>query len=97
MATQSQQIHSLEEYLDLEEQAKYRSEYHAGIILALSGGTATHSRLSARMVVVLDRYLSSCAGYDSSLKLYVQHSDRVSTRMRWLSARICSLFKVGKT
>ena len=76
MATQSQQIYSREEYLDLEEQAKYRSEYHAGIILAMSGGTATHARLSARMVVVLDRYLSSCAVYDSSLKLYVQPSDR---------------------
>ncbi len=76
MATQSQQIHSLEEYLDLEEQAGYRSEYHAGNILAMSGGTATHSRLSARMVVVLDRHLSSCSVYDSSLKLYIQHSDR---------------------
>ena len=72
MATQPQHLYTLEEYLDLEERAEYRSEYHAGVILAMAGWTLTHSRLSSRMNYVLERHLANCQIYDSNLKIYIE-------------------------
>ena len=42
----------------------------------MSGGTEVHSRLSARMVVLLDRLFPTCRVYDSKLKLYVETWNR---------------------
>ncbi len=71
------QIYSLEEYLDIEDNAKSKSEYHSGYIVAMAGGSETHSRLSVRMSSILDRVLTECRAYDSNLKLYVAKADRV--------------------
>ncbi len=64
------------EYLDLEHQSDTPHEFHAGEIFAMSGGTEVHSRLSARMAVLLDRLFPMCRVYDSKLKLYVETWNR---------------------
>jgi Uma2 family endonuclease len=77
MATQPESRFTLEQYLELEEQAEYKSEYHDGFIVAMSGGTSTHSRLSARMIALLERQLGErCSVYDTNLKLFVSAVNR---------------------
>lgn len=39
-------LYTKEEYLFLEEQAKYKSEYRNGEILPMAGGTANHNKIS---------------------------------------------------
>ncbi len=76
MASSLQHLYSLEEYLELEKKANYKSEFHAGEIYAMAGGTGTHSRLSSRMNAVLDRRLPGCQIFDSNLKLYIQQANQ---------------------
>jgi len=45
MATSPLPYVKLDEYLTLEENAQYRSEYYRGEILAMAGGTLSHSRI----------------------------------------------------
>ena len=76
MATQPKPSYTVQEYLDLEREAEFKSEYWGGQIYAMSGGTATHSELSARLVHLLSRYCpEDCRVYDSNLKVYVEQSD----------------------
>ncbi len=76
MATVPQQSHSFEEYLNLEASADYKSEFHAGEILAMSGGTLTHSRLSSRMNFVLASHLVGCQIFDSNLNVRIEAYDK---------------------
>ena len=76
MATQSQHCSTLEEYLDGELRADTKSEFHAGSIFAMAGGTGTHSRLSSRMNVVLNQHLLDCEIFDSAMKLYIKPAER---------------------
>ena len=46
MATNSVPIVSFEEYLALEEKAIYKNEFYQGQILAMSGGTLSHERIT---------------------------------------------------
>ncbi len=62
-----------DEYLELERKADHKSEYYAGEIYAMSGGTEYHSLLSVRIIVTLSRLLlDSCKVYDSNLKVFLQ-------------------------
>lgn len=72
MATQPKHLYTFEEYLELERAAAFKSEFYAGEIYAMAGGTAIHSRLSARALVVLDRHLLNCQIYDSNLKIHIE-------------------------
>ncbi|MBL1208544.1 Uma2 family endonuclease [Geminocystis sp. GBBB08] len=38
--------YSVEEYLELEETAEYKSEYHDGKIIAMTGGTTNHNKIA---------------------------------------------------
>lgn len=38
--------YSVEEYLELEETAEYKSEYHDGEIIAMTGGTTNHNKIA---------------------------------------------------
>jgi Uma2 family endonuclease len=63
---------SLEEYLQLEEQAEYKSEYHAGYIVAMAGATRNHSLIGANMLRGIGNALSgSCEVHGSDLKVYI--------------------------
>ena len=76
MATNPQPYHSFDEYLDLERRAEFKSEFHAGEVYAMAGGTEPHSRLSARALAILLQQFLSCRVYDSNLKLYIRQADR---------------------
>ena len=68
---------TFEQYLDLEKQADHKSEFHHGEILAMSGGTPIHSRLSVRLITLLNQKLPpGCDVYDSNLNLRIEQSDR---------------------
>jgi Uma2 family endonuclease len=63
--------YSFEEYLELEREADFRSEYRAGQIVPMASGTARHSELSARMIALLvqtkRRHVFNC-----NLRLYIE-------------------------
>ncbi|HEY9767390.1 MAG TPA: Uma2 family endonuclease [Coleofasciculaceae cyanobacterium] len=42
-----------EEYLQLEEQAEYKSEYRDGEIIPMTGGTTNHNEISLNLVTSL--------------------------------------------
>jgi Uma2 family endonuclease len=50
--------YAIQEYLDLEEKAQERHEFHDGEILAMSGGTIGHSRIIVRMLRTLGNRLA---------------------------------------
>ncbi len=63
---------TFDQYLELEEKADFKSEYRAGEVFAMSGGTEVHARLGARIARLLDQVIgSACRVYNSDLKLYV--------------------------
>ena len=76
MASQPKHSYTFEDYLELEERSAYKSEFHAGEIFSMSGGTELHSRLSSRMNAVLERHLPACRIYDSNLKLYLEGANQ---------------------
>ncbi|MDB9511301.1 Uma2 family endonuclease [Kamptonema animale CS-326] len=47
-----QQTYTPEEYRQLEETAEFRSEYHEGEILPMSGGTINHNRITRNLIGV---------------------------------------------
>jgi Uma2 family endonuclease len=52
------------EYLALEENAKYRSEYHNGEIIAMTGGTINHNRIVRNFSVALGLSLQKQQNHD---------------------------------
>lgn len=61
-----------EEYLRLEREAPYKSEYYAGEIFSMAGGSPTHSLIIAAVIRVLGNALHGhrCNFYDSNLRIY---------------------------
>ena len=76
MVGNPQPYQSFEQYLDLERRAEFKSEFHAGKLYAMAGGTEPHSRLSVQVLAALLQQFSSCRVYDSNLKLYIRQADR---------------------
>jgi Uma2 family endonuclease len=64
---------SPEEYLRLERAADYKSEYYAGEIFSMAGGSPTHSVIIASATGELRNLLKGhrCAPYDSNLRIFV--------------------------
>jgi Uma2 family endonuclease len=48
-----QRYYSPEEYLELEEAAEFRSEYHAGEIIPLTSGTINHNQITGNFCIAL--------------------------------------------
>jgi Uma2 family endonuclease len=48
-----QRYYTPEEYLALEEAAEYKSEYHDGAIIPMTGGTTNHNQIALNLSVVL--------------------------------------------
>jgi Uma2 family endonuclease len=77
MATQPKRLFTLEEYLDQERAAEHRSEFHAGAIYAMAGGTETHARLAAQIAFLLRLKLQdSCRVYGGDLNVYLEKQDQ---------------------
>lgn len=64
------------EYLAMEQVADYKSEYYAGQIYALAGGTADHSLIAGNCIHVLNEQLETepCRVFASDMRLLVQPS-----------------------
>ena len=63
---------TFDQYLEQEEKADFKSEYRAGEVFAMSGGTEPHARLIARVASLLDQKIgNACRVYSSELKVYV--------------------------
>jgi Uma2 family endonuclease len=60
-----------EEYLALEDQAEYKSEYYNGEIFTMAGGSHNHSIICFNLIRRIGEVLDTkdCFGYDSSMKL----------------------------
>ena len=64
------------EYLDLERHAEFKSEFFAGEVFALSGGTPLHSQIATNLAAELRNQLKGkrCVPYNSDLRLKVEAS-----------------------
>ena len=62
-----------EEYLRIERAAEFKSEYFAGEMFAMAGGSAKHSLLKANLVGELRSHLKGrvCTVYDSDLRVLI--------------------------
>lgn len=73
MIAQPQKIYSQEEYLEMEREADYKSEYYRGEIFAMAGAGFNHNRitenLSGECYILLKG--KSCSGYSSDLRIHI--------------------------
>jgi Uma2 family endonuclease len=62
------------EYLQIERAAEFKSEFFAGEMFAMAGGTARHSLIAANLIRELGNRLGSgrCAAYNADLRLKVE-------------------------
>jgi Uma2 family endonuclease len=70
---------SVEEYLARERVAESKSEYHAGEMVAMAGGTGPHSQLAVKCAGALDRGTAArgCHIFNSDMKLRLEENDRM--------------------
>jgi len=63
-----------EEYLALEEEAEYRSEYYRGEIFAMTGGSANHNRISGNIYMTLNEAFAGqpCEAFIADMRLLVK-------------------------
>lgn len=67
------------DYLALERDSEVRHEFDAGEILAMSGGTARHSALAARMIVALGNTCApGCTVFTSDMRVRVVATGRAT-------------------
>ncbi|MGK7894205.1 MAG: Uma2 family endonuclease [Xenococcus sp. (in: cyanobacteria)] len=74
MLIQSQsKTYTLDEYRALEETAEFRSEYHDGKIIPMTGGTINHNRIVRNLVSILDTTLQGkpYEVFTSDLRLWI--------------------------
>ncbi len=71
------QYYTKEEYLEMEAEAPYKSEYYGGEIFAMAGGTPAHSILCFNMIGELREAIrkKDCTGFESNMKLDIPAAD----------------------
>ncbi len=64
----------LETYIAWEDKAELKSEYYDGMIVAMTGASRTHVRLTTNVALELGTQLrdNPCETYDSDLRVYVE-------------------------
>jgi Uma2 family endonuclease len=69
---------SPEEYLAVERQAEYKSEYVDGVMYAMAGGSERHNLIAANIIISIGVQLRNrpCRVYPSDLKVRVPNSKR---------------------
>jgi Uma2 family endonuclease len=69
---------SFAEYVERELRSDFKSEYHGGEVLAMSGGTIDHSRIIRNLAGELRSLLRGrpCEPFESNLRVYVRAMDR---------------------
>ena len=53
MSTEPKTFITEEQYLEIERQAEYKSEYFRGEVFAMSGGRAAHNQLGPRFLALM--------------------------------------------
>jgi Uma2 family endonuclease len=76
MSTQPNIYLSPEEYLALERQAEYKSEYFEGVVYAMSGASFKHNVIVANLVIELGQQLRGrpCRALPSGIKIRMPES-----------------------
>ena len=76
-AAKTLQALSLQEYLEIEEKAEFKSEYHQGFLVAMAGSTRNHSLISSHLVRALgNRIGQGCEVHGSDLKVFIEPLDK---------------------
>jgi hypothetical protein len=72
---------SPEEYLELERQAEFKSEYIDGVMYQMSGGSEAHNLIAGNLITELNICLrkTSCKVYPSDMKVRVPSGKNIST------------------
>lgn len=73
MSSQAQQRYTPEEYLALERQAQYKSEYYAGDIFAMAGASRWHNLIVTNVIRELSLQLKGrpCTTYPSDMRVKI--------------------------
>jgi len=76
----TEQLYTFEEYLALEEQADYKSEFWDGLIVAMAGGRPTHGKIANNVGIAinneLDKKNGDCSTYNSDVKIFIPDFNR---------------------
>jgi len=69
----SPRLYSIEEYLEHEETAECRSEYHDGVIIPMTGGSINHNQIIINLVIALTLSLKeqNYRVYANDLRLWI--------------------------
>ncbi len=78
MATQFNYLLTPEEYLKIERQAEYKSEYADGVVYAMAGGSEAHNLIAGNALTELNLQLreTRCKVYPSDMKVYAPNDNR---------------------
>ncbi|MGD9974735.1 MAG: Uma2 family endonuclease [Desulfatirhabdiaceae bacterium] len=78
-ALEKNELFTKEEYLEMEERNEFRSEYFAGEIFAMAGGSPDHSTICFNMIGELRDPLrrKRCRGFESNMKLEISQADAI--------------------
>jgi Uma2 family endonuclease len=69
-----QKLYTPEQYLAKEEKAEFRSEYEDGTIIAMAGGSLTHTRMVKNIERAFDNKLKdSCESFSHEVKVQVEN------------------------
>ena len=73
MTAQPQKFYSEQEYLEMEREADYKSEYYRGEIFAMAGAGFNHNRITENLSGEFFIRLKgkSCKGYSSDLRVHI--------------------------
>lgn len=73
MTAQPQRKISPEEYLELEREADFKSEYFQGEVFAMAGAGRNHNRITENLSIDIGFFLKgkSCRSYSSDLKIHI--------------------------
>ncbi|MCF2491986.1 Uma2 family endonuclease [Dyadobacter chenhuakuii] len=73
MIAQTIKMYSEQEYLELEREAEYKSEYYQGEIFAMAGASPNHNRIMANLSGEIYMALKgrSCQNFSSDMRLHI--------------------------
>ena len=76
MSTQPKRFLTPEEYLEIEDKAEYKSEYFAGEMFAMAGGSDNHSLLAVEAARILGNQFVGrpCLVYNSDMRIRVSET-----------------------
>ncbi|MGB3778628.1 MAG: Uma2 family endonuclease [Tunicatimonas sp.] len=68
-----ERTYTIAEYFEIDKGSETKLEYHNGKIITMSGGTATHSRIAARIIAMLSNLLDDgpFEVYTSDIKIQI--------------------------